>query len=102
MLFMASSIHWGSWNIFIANNGELLVYVKKNVTYAQNRLVGARDRAWRMGEVGKLSFGFLKFNKLNTSNIDLYDIHCPIKSYMVKIKERNHFSTVDIIDNCYL
>lgn len=47
-------------------------------------------------------FGFLKFNKWNTSNIDLYDIHCPIKSYMVKIKERNHFSTVDIIDNCYL
>ena len=46
-----------------------------------------------MGEVGKLSFGFLKFNKLNTSNIDLYDIHCPIKSYMVIIKERNHFST---------
>ena len=55
-----------------------------------------------MGEVGKLSFGFLKFNKLNTHNIDLYDIHCSVKSYMVKIKERNHFSTVDGIDNCSL
>ena len=65
-------------------------------------MVGARGRAWGMGEVGKLSFGFLKFNKLNTSNIDLYDIHCPIKSYMVIIKERNHFSTVDVIDNCSL
>ena len=54
------------------------------------------------GRSGKLSFGFLKFNKLNTRNIDLYDIRCSIKSYMVKIKERNHFSTVDVIDNCSL